>query len=495
MDDDLRQLLERLESRAADIDLSPQALRRLRREVEEAARLRELERALSNSDKHLAELEAIYTSAPVGLCVLDTELRYVRVNERLAEINGLPAADHIGRTFREVVPSLAPQAEALMRRIIETGEPVHAVEVSGVTAAERSVERVWKAQWLPLDDESGRVVGINGVVEEITELKRAEAALKVSEQRYRELVAHAPVAIYEVGFHPPRLLSVNDTMCHFLGYSREELLAMSPLDLLDEEGKALFLDRIRRQMAGEAPDTKVDYRIAARDGRVYHATLDVSFTRGPDGTPLGATVVTHDVTERMKAEAELRESETRYRSLFEHMLDGFAYCRMRYEDGRPVDFTYLAVNAAFERLTGLRDVVGRAVSEVIPNIRRDNPELFEIYGRVAMTGLPERFETYLPALGIWFSVSVYSPEREHFVAVFDNITARKRAEEELRDSQQRLSMIVDSIADGFYVLDRDWRLTHVNDTVLRHAGRAREEILGRSLFEVWPDVRRVANEN
>ena len=137
---------------------------------------------------------------------------------------------------------------------------------------------------------------------------------------------------------------------------------------------------------------------------------------------------------RLKAEATLRDSEEHYRSLFENMLNGFAYCRMHFEDGRPVDFTYLSVNRAFENLTGLKDVTGKKVSEVIPGLRESDPALFAIYGRVAATGVPERFETYVNALSMWFSVSVYCPSPEHFVAIFEVITERKQAEEALAKS-------------------------------------------------------------
>ena len=79
-----------------------------------------------------------------------------------------------------------------------------------------------------------------------------------------------------------------------------------------------------------------------------------------------------------------RESEQRYRSLFENMLEGYAYCKMLFDDqDRPVDFVYLAVNSAFERLTGLKDVVGKCVTALIPGIKEAHPEVFEIYGRVA----------------------------------------------------------------------------------------------------------------
>ena len=144
--------------------------------------------------------------------------------------------------------------------------------------------------------------------------------------------------------------------------------------------------------------------------------------------------------ERKRAEQALLKSEQHYRSLFENMLDGFAYCKMLFDDsGHPVDFVYLEVNSAFERLTGLKNVIGKKVTEVIPGIKESYPEVFGIYGRVALTGMPEKFEIDFKPLEAWFSISVYSTEREYFAAVFDNITERKRAEEELKKRTEELA--------------------------------------------------------
>jgi two-component system, sensor histidine kinase and response regulator len=151
------------------------------------------------------------------------------------------------------------------------------------------------------------------------------------------------------------------------------------------------------------------------------------------GRPIGPIEVADDATRCDQAEESLRASEKQYRSLFENMLNGCAYCEMLCDDQeRPIDFVYLAVNSAFERLTGLKDVVGKRVTTVIPGIKEASPELFETYGRVALTGKPERFEFDFKSMASWLSVSVYSIQKGFFVAAFDNITDRKRAEAELR---------------------------------------------------------------
>jgi PAS domain-containing protein len=95
-------------------------------------------------------------------------------------------------------------------------------------------------------------------------------------------------------------------------------------------------------------------------------------------------------------------------------------------------------------LAGLENAVGKPVSEAIPGIREPRPELFQSYGRVALTGKPEEFEIDFQPLNKWFSISVYSPAREYFVAVFDDITARKRTEQALQESEEKYRRIVDT---------------------------------------------------
>jgi PAS domain S-box-containing protein len=129
-------------------------------------------------------LQSIYDTAPIGLACLSPDCRYLQINQRLTEICGISVEDHLGRTVRDCVPALAGAVENIVRSIMETGEPVTGIEVAG-QRADQVDERFWITYWHPLRSPSGEIVGINVAAEEITERKRAEAALRASERETR----------------------------------------------------------------------------------------------------------------------------------------------------------------------------------------------------------------------------------------------------------------------------------------------------------------------
>ena len=196
-----------------------------------------------------------------------------------------------------------------------------------------------------------------------------------------------------------------------------------------------------------------------------------------------------DANYRAQSEATLRASEERYHSLFDNMREGFAYCRLLYENDQPRDFVFLDVNAAFGALTGLKDVAGMKVTEAIPRIWESNPELFEISGRVARTGESESIEMYVEPLGEWLALSVYSSEAGHFIAVFDNITARKHAEE----ASGLFRALIDQSNDAIEVIDpQTGDFLDSNQKAWRDLGYSREEFLSMTLFDIDPNFDRAA---
>lgn len=152
--------------------------------------------------------------------------------------------------------------------------------------------------------------------------------------------------------------------------------------------------------------------------------------------------------------SRLEESEERYRSLFDHMLDGFALHEIILDqEGHPENYRFLAVNPAFERLTGLRGeaIVGRTVKEALP---RTEQHWIDAYGQVALTGNPATFENFSEELGCFFEVTAYSPAPGFFACIFSDVTARRRAEEALVESEERLRLALDAASDGLW----DWNV-------------------------------------
>ena len=314
---------------------------------------------------------------------------------------------------------------------------------------------------------------------ELTECKRA-AAFRESETQFRSLAEQwlVGVVIIEAG----QFKYVNPALIRMMGYSRAELLAApTVLEFVLEDDRVMVREQLRRREEGESHSVNYSFRVRRKDGALLD--LEVFGSRVPfEGrTAVMSTVL--DVTGRKRAEAALRESEKRYRSLFENMLEGYAYCKMLFDHDEPQDFLYIDVNNAFEQLTGLENVVGKTVREVIPGVKESNPELFEIYGRVALTGKPERFETYIESLGIWFSVAVYSPGKEYFIAVFDNITDRKQAGAALK----LFRTLIDQSNDIIEVVDPGTgRFLDVNEKGCLDLGYRREELLALSVVDIDP---------
>ena len=159
-----------------------------------------------------------------------------------------------------------------------------------------------------------------------------------------------------------------------------------------------------------------------------------------------------DPDERSSSEEALRSSEQRYRKLFDGMLEGVAYCRMLSDNsGAAVDWIYLDANPAVERLLGGLKLVGRRASEIFPGLREANPELVALFERVAATGCQEEFEGFLPTLNMWVKLSVFSPERAHFVVVGDDITMRRQTEAALRTREEQLRLALDASGAGTWL--------------------------------------------
>src|ERR1700758_852141 len=166
-----------------------------------------------------AEIDLIYQTAPIGLCLMDKNLRFIRINKMLASMNGKSIKEHIGRSLYEIIPDIASKVEPVYRRVIETGEPVLNLEIQGTPPTEPDGKKCWLASYYPLKNDDGSVWGVSTVVQDITDFRRAE-------ERFRLAVESAPNAMVMVN-QKGNIILVNSQTEKLFGYSREELMGQS----------------------------------------------------------------------------------------------------------------------------------------------------------------------------------------------------------------------------------------------------------------------------
>jgi PAS domain S-box-containing protein len=306
------------------------------------------------------------------------------------------------------------------------------------------------------------------ILRDITDRKRAEDTVNASEEKYRSFFENSFDAIFLTDPEGGAIFAANPEASRIFGYTEEEFRRLGRSGILDcaDPRSQQFL--YEQSLGGKARGEMVHIR---KDGSKFPTEVSSTTFQDKNGRQRCITIV-RDISARKRDEQALRKSEGNYRLLFDNMLHGFSYCKMIFQDKEPVDFQYINVNRAFEELTGLKDVIGNNVTSIIPGIRESNPELFEIYGRVALTGLTEKFETYLPELGRWFMVSVYSFEKGSFVSVFDNVTVRKEAESALKHANEELEKRVEDRTSELKI--KSANLEEVN-TALRVLLDRREE--------------------
>jgi PAS domain S-box-containing protein len=290
-DEEIQKLNRELEQRVIERTAELEAATKRLQESEQKARLQ------------LAELETIYDSAPVGLCVLDPQLTYVRLNRRLAEINGVPVEKHIGRTPWEVVPELAGQAEALLRQVLETGQPIRNVEINGETPAQPGILRTWLEHWLPLRNKAGEVIGINVVAEEISERKRGEEALRRSQEDLDRAQAVGQIGSWRLDVQH-NILMWSDENHRIFGIPKGTPMTYETfLSTIHPDDRQYVDTQWQAGLRGEPYD--IEHRIIV-GGQVKWVREKAYLEFDDSGKLLGGFGITQDITERKRVEEEIK---------------------------------------------------------------------------------------------------------------------------------------------------------------------------------------------
>jgi PAS domain S-box-containing protein len=305
--------------------------------------------------------------------------------------------------------------------------------------------------------ENGLTVGF-GTTSNITNSKLAEKSLRNSEERYRSVVENAAEGI--VVAQDDRLQYANPRALRMLQVSLKEIGDAPFVYFIHPDDREFVFDRYQKRIRGEDVVQNYDFRVLGKAGLITWVQISaVRITWDNRAATLNFLI---DITERKKAEDALHYSETRYKELFDNISSGVAIYKAK-DDGN--DFVIQDLNKAGEKLDGdLReDLIGKSILEARPGIKEFG--LFDVFKRVWKTGVPEHFPIahYLDTrLSGWYENYVYRLPSGEIVAVYDNLTEKKQAEDRLNSVMHRMEHILEATKTGLDIIDRNYNLRYVD---------------------------------
>ena len=220
--------------------------------------------------RHEERFDAFFSATPAGIAVVDSTLRYLRINETLALMNGLPVEEHVGKTIHEVMPDVARAVEPTLRQVLATGVPVFNLEIGGAASAEQGSPRKWLVSFIPLPGADGSSVGVAALVFDISDRQRLEDVMRESEAKYRMLVEHSSDAVL-VFDEQGRFLEVNPRIYRMLGYTREEFMRLRVEDLVPPEDLAAMPPSYEDLRAGKT--VRRTRRLLRKDGSLINVEI------------------------------------------------------------------------------------------------------------------------------------------------------------------------------------------------------------------------------
>ncbi|MGJ5673676.1 MAG: PAS domain S-box protein [Nostochopsis sp.] len=260
-----------------------------------------------------ARLNAFFSCAPVGMNILDDQLRYVQINELLANINGHPQSEHIGKTLWEMVPEVAPFVVPICEQVLQTAKPILNIEVSAPLASQSGIIRHFLTSYFPIFGEDTRPCGVGKVVVEITDRKHTELALQESQRRYQTLAEASPVGIFHTD-HQGKYLYVNQRFSDITGLASKANLDERWHEIIHVDDR----DRVFAQWQATISAKKSfysEYRFVHANGRVIWVIGQALPEFGDDGEFKGYIGTVTDITELKLAEDALRESADREKAI------------------------------------------------------------------------------------------------------------------------------------------------------------------------------------
>ena len=341
-----------------------------------------------------------------------------------------------------------------------------------------------KSRGQAIRNAAGIATRVEGLSWDITERKQneMEEVLRASEAQLNAILYNMPASVYMLTTDH-RYLMVNRIFEQENNITNAEIRGQSLFGRWPAAAAEILAANERQVLATKLP-LEVEEAVLRGEEMHYYATIKAPLLDADD-EPYAIIGISTDITARKRAEEALRQSEARYRTLFETMDEGFCIFEMLFdEQDKPIDYRFLEGNPAFARFTGLENAIGKTARELVPNLEA---HWFELYGNVALTGEPLRFVQGSAAMGRWFEVYAFRfgrPESRQVALLFTNITERKQAEDQLRDQEELLRQIADNVPGLIAYIGTDERYRFVNAAFEAWFCRSRDQIIGGTALDL-----------
>lgn len=447
--------------------------------------IKERERALHESEERFRR---IFASAATGIAVGELDGRYLQANPAFCRIVGMSEAEVLSSDFATIThPDDRALATERRRRLV-------AGDIDSFTIEKRYLRPDGTVTWVRnsvaamrnVDGASARVVTI---CEDITARKEAEAQLAESEARFEQIFAAAATGIV-VSDPDGSYVRANPAFCRMLAMTEEEVLASDVHALTHPADLMTAIAARNRLLDGEIDHLTFEKRNLSKDGRAVWVRNSSAMIRAGDGTPVNIVTISEDVSARKEAEARLRESRSLLQIAGETAKMG----------GWSVDLADRRVTWSDEACA-IRDLEPGALSTQAESLGWVAPEHREHLARAfeACAKYGEPYDTEFRSVTakgreIWIR-SVGVPVRDETGEIVriqgsvQDVTESREALDRARALAARLENTLESIGDAFFAFDRDWRFTYCNARHEQIVGRRREEMLGQTLWEVFPEHR------
>lgn len=371
---------------------------------------------------------AIIKNSPAHIAYIDADkLVYKYANEKFLKAFGLSIDEISGRHIKDVIGQKNFEDAKKFLAEVKAGRAVSYVNTFSLVTGRKWIE----VNYVPDVDSSGRVIGILVLSYDITEQKETEEKLKASEALYQDLVETSQDLILAVDADK-KITFVNHNSEKILGLTPDECTGSRVMDFCHPDDRQASVEWFNECIAEKKSRDLFENRlINAKTNEEITLAWACSFEYDDSGNFIRLNGIARDLT-------SMRLAERNYQTLFEKMLDGFALHEIILDDdGIPVDYRFLNVNPAFEKLTGLKNdlIRGKTLREILPDSENS---WIELYGKVALTGEPAFFENYARQFDKYFEVTAFKTGEKQFACIFVDITSRKKAEKEREILESRL---------------------------------------------------------